>query len=80
MASIKNIDGLYDIGLVASINYNYGNNLTNYALYMHLMKNELSVLLIDSPSKNNWLSINSTLDNLSGANSFSCHSPSISFP
>lgn len=55
MASIKNIDGLYDIGLVASINYNYGNNLTNYALYMHLMKNELSVLLIDSPSKNKML-------------------------
>ena len=55
MASIKNIDGLYDSGLVASINYNYGNNLTNYALYMHLMKNELSVLLIDSPSKNKML-------------------------
>lgn len=52
MAPINKIKGMYDIGIVICINYNYGNNLTNYALFTYFKEKGMSVLLIDPPSKN----------------------------
>lgn len=53
MAALAEIDKNYDIGLVEILNYNYGNNLTNLALFNTLKRMGISVLLIDAPVKDN---------------------------
>ncbi|MGN0380224.1 MAG: polysaccharide pyruvyl transferase family protein [Butyrivibrio sp.] len=39
----------YDIGIVCMMNYNIGNNLTNYALYSYLRDKGYKVAMIDMP-------------------------------
>ena len=46
----KALNGRHDIGLVCMMNYNIGNNITNYALYSVLLNMGFTVQLIDIPS------------------------------
>lgn len=46
----KALSNKHDIGLVCLMNYNIGNNLTNYALYSYLKKIGYSVLMVNVPS------------------------------
>lgn len=47
----KILNNTNDIGIVSCFNFNYGNNLTNYALYQYLKDEHYLVKLIDAPQK-----------------------------
>lgn len=48
------INNKHDVALICLINNNYGNNLTNYALYQFLNEENYSVILIDQTQNAQW--------------------------